>query len=258
MAKPDTTMPQNLGVRELKDLCAQCRSLQSGVCSVLSEQQLKVLSDMTADVHLHTQDEYFLEGSQKDKIIFVTSGALAVYRVMSDGRRGIIRFLFEGDMHGISYEGEPSQTIQALEPSALCHISREQFTQSMSESPVMSLRVVEMISNELRTAQERLLALGRKNAAEKLAGFLLWMSFRAYNHQVNQYELTLPMSRTDIADYLGLTIETVSRMFARFRRDGLIDLKGPHHVHVLDVYKITKLAGMDLTAACQSYEPAAE
>lgn len=238
-------------------VCGRCGSRQRGVCSVLDEDQLTTLSDVSSDSHLKSGEEVFLEGNQVDDIVVVKHGAVAVYRLMEDGRRSIARFMFDGDILGVALEGDASQTVRALNDTVLCRLPRSRFMSSLEDSSDMSTQMVTMMSSELKIAQEQLLALGRKTAAERLAGFFIWLSFKAAMREGNQFILTLPMSRTDIADYLGLTIETVSRTFAKFRREGLIELKGTQTVHVRDVDSLAEVAGLDDLTACGFWVEAA-
>ena len=122
-----------------------------------------------------------------------------------------------------------TNSAEAVTHAALCRFPRKKLEDLLARYPKLESRLLGMASHELAAAQEQMLLLGRKSAREKILSFLLYRQ-RHLDPTGRDASVDLPMSRTDIADYLGLTIETVSRTFTALRNEGLIELPNPHHV----------------------------
>jgi CRP/FNR family transcriptional regulator len=162
----------------------------------------------------------FAEGDEADCVYEVVHGMLRLYKLLPDGRRLITGFLSTGNLLGLAPEGVCVYTAEAITEVTLCRYKRVAFERLIDEVPGFAKRLLEVTSHELRAAQDRMLLLGRKSATEKVASFLLLMAERHGSDGVDEVEV--PMSRNDIADYLGLTIETVSRTLTKLKHDGLI------------------------------------
>ena len=151
--------------------------------------------------------------------------------------------MFGGDFLGISVEGEYAFTVEALEKSELWWFSREAFDRLIELHPVMERELYRMAAHELAAAQRQMVLLGRKTAAERLASFFLELldrEERVSGQSVRSFDLS--MSRIDIADYLGLTKETVSRMLSELRSRALIRLERQDRVEVIDRAGLTEMA----------------
>jgi CRP/FNR family transcriptional regulator len=130
-----------------------------------------------------------------------------------------------------------------MEPVRYCRFSRPRLRALLDDFPLMEKRLLEVAANELAAAQEQMLLLGRKTARERLASFLLLQSRQGLPCGSARSCFILPMSRGDIADYLGLTIKTVSRTLTRLRGERLIDLVSQSELKVLDPRGLESLAG---------------
>ena len=165
----------------------------------------------------------------------LANGSLKIYTLLADGRRQITGFMFPGDFLGISIDDEYAFTAEALVGSELWWFTRDAFDRFVEDNPKVERELYRLAAHELAAAQSQMVLLGRKTAAERLASFFLSLVERqelvAGERQV---EFDLPMSRLDIADYLGLTKETVSRMLAQLRNRSLIRLMSQDRVEVLD------------------------
>lgn len=183
---------------------------------------------------LKPEQSAFHEGDPAKRVFMVTQGALKLYTLLADGRRQITGFMFPGDFLGISVDEEYAFTVEALEDTELWWFSRGAFDRFVSENPKVERELYRLAAHELAEAQRQMVLLGRKAAAERLASFFLALLQRA-ERASGQLEtaFNLPMSRIDIADYLGLTKETVSRMLAHLRGQGLIRLQSQNRVEVL-------------------------
>ncbi len=171
----------------------------------------------------------FAEGDEADGIYEVVSGMLRLYKLLPDGRRQITGFLSAGQILGLAPEGTHVYSAESINDVTLCRYPRVGFDRLIDEVPGLARRLLAVTSHELRAAQDQMLLLGRKAATEKVASFLLLMA----DQQDNEKDVAVPMARSDIADYLGLTTETVSRTFTKLKNEGLIALPTPNHVEIL-------------------------
>ena len=159
------------------------------------------------------------------------SGTLRAVRLLPDGRRYITSFLLPGDFFGFTANGHYSQTIEAVADAKLVRYSRRGFNAVLEADAHAGQHFFGLMCAELSAAQDRMLLLGRKSAMERMASFLLGMGDRpASNGSKDRSGVHLPMSRSDIADYLGLTVETVSRVLTQLKNRGAIGLPNVNHV----------------------------
>jgi len=182
----------------------------------------------------------FAEGDQADSVYEVVRGMVRLYKLLPDGRRLITGFLSAGNLLGLAPDGVCVYTAEAINEVTLCRYKRAAFERLIDEVPGFAKRLLEVTSHELRAAQDRMLLLGRKSATEKVASFLLLMADRQGSDDLDEVEV--PMTRTDIADYLGLTIETVSRTLTKLKQDGVIALPTFARIEILDQDRLEELA----------------
>jgi CRP/FNR family transcriptional regulator len=142
--------------------------------------------------------------------------------MLSDGRRQILDFLHAGQFFGFAHGGEYQMTAEAVTPVTLVRYQRRQVDDLVATRPSLAKFILDLASEELRIAQEQMVVLGRRTAKERLAVFLLQTARRDTSGEHNHAHLS--MGRRDIADYLGLTIETVCRVFGQLKQTGLIQL----------------------------------
>jgi CRP/FNR family nitrogen fixation transcriptional regulator len=179
--------------------------------------------------------EIFAEGETAGYVYKVVSGVVRISQLLPDGRRQISAFHLPGDMFGFEVDDLHQASAEAVVPVKVVAFKWQSLSAGASTSLVRELLNRTMIG--LRQSQQHLLLLGRKNALERLAAFLLEMSGRSGSSTID-----LAMPRHDIADYLGLTLETVSRMFAELREMGQIKLESARRVHLLDTVKLKTMA----------------
>lgn len=179
----------------------------------------------------------FSEGDTADGVFEVVSGTLRLLKLLPDGRRQVTGFLCAGHLIGLAPEGTWVYTAEAVTDVTLCRYRRAAFERLIDTMPGFARRVLTATSHELRVAQDQMLLLGRKTATERVASFLLLMA-----DQQDSEELSVPMGRNDIADYLGLTIETVCRTLSQLKRDELIDLPAHGRIVIRDRDALEELA----------------
>jgi CRP/FNR family transcriptional regulator len=152
----------------------------------------------------------------------VLEGVLRLYKLLPDGRRQFIGFALPGDFLGLAGSPQYEFSADAIGAVVLCQFSRASFARFGENRPRFLRRINEFAGRELTRAQEHMVLLGRRSAEEKVASFLIGWRDRLAGIGGAEEVLPLPMGRLDIADYLGLTIETVSRTFTKLERDGII------------------------------------
>ncbi len=170
--------------------------------------------------------EVFGEGDPAEYLYKVVSGAVRICKLMSDGRRQIGAFYLPGDMFGLETDEVHNFSAEAIDDSRILVVKRSAFLAEAARECAVVTELLTETMGHLQRAQIHMLLLGRKNAQERIAAFLLDMASRLSRTG----EIELPMSRQDIADYLGLTIETVSRTLTQLERDGLIGIPASRRI----------------------------
>lgn len=169
--------------------------------------------------------EIYGEGELADYLYKVVSGAIRTYKVLNDGRRQIGSFYLPGDIFGLEVGGEHTFSAEAVADSKVLVIRRSAVAALAGRNKEVARQLWTMTAAELQRAQDHIMLL-IKTAQERVAGFLLEMAAR----NPSASEVDLPMSRQDIADYLGLTIETVSRMMTQLENSGVIAVPTSRHI----------------------------
>lgn len=224
----------------------QCRNCdivrEIAFCADLSQDEVKRLATVRCHAVLPAGFTVFREGDEVDHVYSISNGAVKLYKLMPDGRRQIIGFLFSGDLFGLGIDGGYCYTAETITATQLCRFTHRKLDSLVSEIPRLERRMFTMAVKDLVSAQDQMLLLGRKTAREKVATFLLRLSQRSLRAGGCSSPVGLPMSRADIADYLGLTIETVSRTFTQLKRDGIIGLPASDHCIINDWTALKELA----------------
>ncbi len=178
--------------------------------------------------------EIFAEGETSGYLYKVVSGVVRVSNLLPDGRRQISAFHLPGDMFGFETDDVYHASAEAVVPVKVIAYKWQGLIGAGPQSSSVVRELLRLTMMGLRQAQEHVLLLGRKNALERLSAFVLEMAVRSDAKGV----LDLAMPRHDIADYLGLTLETVSRMFAELKELGAIKLESARRVHLLDTARL--------------------
>lgn len=223
--------------------CSACSVRGMTICAPLDSYELAQISALMSPAELDAGQPLFDEGEAAGSVYNVTSGTLKVYKLLPDGRRQVTGFLFPGDFLGLARQETYAFSAEAVTPCGLCRFPRSKLEDLMQRLPKIEQRLLSIASNELVAAQEQMLLLGRKTAREKIASFLLMLSKRARLRGQTENPVPVPMSRTDIGDYLGLTTETVSRTFTQLKQDGTIQLLPNHEVRLARREALEEIAG---------------
>ena len=190
------------------------------------------------NVAVQPKQMVFYEGDPADYVYEVMSGTVKLHKLLSDGRRQITGFFFPGDIIGVGLYDNHTHSAEAITEVKLRKISRTRLQDAISKNPGIGRQLFGLAADELAAAQDQLLLLGRKSPVEKVATFLLKLSERNGERGEAATPIYLPMARSDIADYLGLTTETVSRTFSRLRRERAIRLLENHLVDLIDLDRL--------------------
>jgi CRP/FNR family transcriptional regulator len=217
--------------------CEGCDVRDKAVCGVLDCADLQAFKTLGRTVKLAPGQLLFHEGDPVTRVFTLTKGALKLYSLLADGRRQVTGFLFPGGFLGISMDAEHVFSAEALDDVQLCWFPRQGFDGFVGKHSPMERELYRMAAQELASAHQQMVLLGRKTASERLATFLLVLAGKGADRLVR-----LPMSRSDIADYLGLTKETVSRVLSAFRGDRLIRLKAVNEIEILDRQALENIA----------------
>ncbi|CAN5145707.1 transcriptional regulator FixK [soil metagenome] len=172
----------------------------------------------------------FDEGEPADRVYQLISGSLRTCRILRDGRRQIEAFHFAGDVFGLERGAVYRVAAQTLGPAIVRVMPRAALEALAQERGDVARRLLDLATDSLRRCQDHVLMLGRRAACERVAALLLDLAERTGAHAL----LDVPMTRQDMADYLGLTIETVSRTLTQFQQDGLIALPTARKVLLRD------------------------
>jgi CRP/FNR family transcriptional regulator len=225
--------------------CDVCTVRALTICAPLTVAELHEVSRSVTAVTLARGETLFDVGDPAAHAFNLTIGALMLSRLLADGRRQVTGFLFPGDFLGLGEEERHRCTAIALVPTRLCRFARADFARLLDRHPDMERQLLRVASQEIAAAQDQMVLLGRKTAQEKVASFLLLLSRRAAQRGQRPDPVQLPMGRAAIADHLGLTIETVSRVIGGLRRRRLIALRPGGAVALLDRPALEALAGED-------------
>jgi CRP/FNR family transcriptional regulator len=190
----------------------------------------------------------FWEGDKAGQIFDVLEGVMRIYRIMSDGRRAIMGFIHPGDVLGVSFQDGYLFTAEAVTQVKVRRFARGRFFTMINESPALRPQLFAILCDEMSAAQDQMLLLGRKTAEERVVSLLLAI----HRKNARGEEIELPMSRQDMADYLGLTIETVSRTMTSLTRRGLIASRARHTVSLRKLSTLREIAGDENDERAQS------
>ncbi len=216
------------------DPCSHCGARRYSVCNAIESKDLERLASLATQFTVEPGRSFIDEGDPAEHFFNVTAGTAKLFKLLPDGRRQITGFAGTGHFLGLAVSSSYSFSAEALEPMRICRFSRPKLKVLLDDFPAMEKRLLEVASNELVAAQEQMLLLGRKTARERLASFLIGRAdvpTHCLGHQAGTAEtVLLPMTRNDIADYLGLTIETVSRTLTKLKAEGLIEIPSANTV----------------------------
>ncbi|WP_179379708.1 transcriptional regulator FnrL [Jannaschia marina] len=227
-----------------KQSCAGCPIRHRAVCATCEPDELDQLEAMKSYGTWSAGETIVLEGEKLPFVASVVFGCATLTRSLEDGRVQMLGLLLPSDFLGRPGRGTAPYEVVAATDLTLCMFERDAFERLIEDTPHLALRLLEMSLDELDAARDWMLLLGRKTAREKVATFLAYVLKRASTAH-GPLRADLPLSRGDMASYLGLTIETVSRQMTALKREGIIDLEGKRGLLCPDMAALLIEAGDD-------------
>lgn len=228
---------------DLPILCQSCESRHQGICGALSLEQLSALSRHTRRMHYRAGDELIADAMPITSYGSVLRGVVKLSKVLEDGRQQVVGLQFAPDLLGRLFASESRVTAEAASDVDLCVVPKSAMEALVRETPALEHRIMLQTLRELDEARDWMVTLGRKTAQEKVASFLYLIASHIDPTQGEVATFDLPLSRADIGDFLGLTIETVSRQMSKLRADGVIEIENYRHVSVPDIARLRVRCG---------------
>jgi len=230
---------------ESKIACNDCTLFELCLPLGMNQEELAVLDHViTARRALRRGDILFRGGESFRALYAVRAGSMKAYTVTQDGREQVTGFYLPGELIGldaISLGRHPS-TARALESSSICELPFPELERISVRLPGLQRQMIRLMSKELLSEESLLIMLGKKTAEERLAAFLVSLAIRFRQRGFSGTEFNLSMSRSDIGNYLGLAVETVSRLFTRFQQEGLVRVRR-RAVQISNLTELSAIAG---------------
>lgn len=224
--------------------CRKCGVHHLAFCAELEGPDLNELSRQAGEAHLDAGEALIEQGSPATHVYTVLRGTLKMTTLLPDGRAQILGFPEPGDFLGLGAGKQHRATVEAVTPVRLCSFERPVLDELLERKPALRRRLLAMAEDYLAADQGHIVALGRLNARERVARFLIGRRDKARRRGEGGDALQLPMARADIADHLGLTMETVSRTFSALKRDGLIRLESGGRVRLVAPERLAELGDL--------------
>jgi len=195
---------------------------------------------------LQAREHVFFEGDTKNHVYLLEKGTVCLYKTLPDGRRQIVDFAYPGDLIGLNAGADHVFSAQAITLTRVRCLLASSLHEAARHDARIGMHLYRALSDQLMAARDLLLTVGQRNATERLAALLVALSRRTERADGDPYQIVLPMTRADIADFLSLTIETVSRTFTKLRVSGIIELAHSSLVIVREPELLEQLAAGEL------------
>ena len=244
-------MPGNIVQLANLTHCEKCIIRHRGLCSAASPEAVAELNRIANPHHYTTGQTIISEGVAVDFVANIVSGIVKLTKTLPDGRQQIVGLLFPSDFVGRAFAKSWTLSAEAASDVELCCLSRKAFEAIIGRHSDLKQQLLVSTLDELDAAREWMLLLGCKSADEKVASFLMLLARRSFNMGCGQEAqpadpvFELPVNRADIAGYLGMTVETVSRQISRMKAAGIIKLIDIRHYTVPDLDRLANLAGQE-------------
>lgn len=228
--------------------CQRCGVRRKAVCGALSDEELAALSAVARQRLVKAGEMIINAEEEATSFANIVTGAVKLFNLLGDGRQQIVGLQFPPDFLGRAYRTQSPYFAQAATDVELCVFPKRGFEALMAEHPELETKLFQNTLDELDAARDWMILLGRKTAAEKVASFIALIVRRSFVQDCDQMQASpvmtvfLPLARADIADYLGLTIETVSRQIGKLSSDHILEVGANRSITVLDPGRLADLA----------------
>lgn len=227
----------------LSEPCASCGVRERAICARCDASELSQLVAIGTHVDFEAGQPILWRGDEFTSFASVVSGVAALSRTMDDGRTQVVGLVLPSDFIGGLGREYVDFDVTAVTNVTLCQFKKEPFEELLERVPHLAQRLLEMAMDELNAAREWMVLLGRKTAREKIATFLAMIARRSFQSDTDGHEFDLPLTREEIADFLGLTYETVSRQLSSMKKEGTIDFTGRRHFIIKDQEALEHTSG---------------
>ena len=224
-----------------KSRCVVCKIRTYSFCRCLPEEKLKTFAKISDEKEFEDKKTIFLQQEQSKNLYNITKGNVKIYRLLSDGRIQIIGFLYPGDFFGSYKKEKYNYSAESIGDLRLCVFNQQSLDDYLEENMSLAKELLHMTSHELTLAQDRMMVLGKMNASERVAKFILNISKQRLRIGWQNNPISIPMTRQDIADYLGLTLETISREFTKLKAANTIKFLTPKQIYITDRDKLSSI-----------------
>jgi CRP/FNR family transcriptional regulator len=221
--------------------CHRCVARTATLCASLADDDMHRLYALATELRFDTGDLLLRQELPADHVFSIRSGHATLFRLASDGKRQILAFLFPGDFVGFTSEDRYHYGVSAISPVEACRFERTALEALISEFPPMDRKLRFTLTRAMDASFELLFSLGRKDAVQKVASFLWYVGYRQRKLGRPDNPVHLPMRRADVADFMGLTTETVSRTLKTLTGMGLIRLQGSYDVAITDMDRLRQV-----------------
>lgn len=223
-------------------ICHACPVREKTICAAHGLDDLHRLDAIAQRIEVKAPKHIFLEADKAEAFYVITDGVVILSKLLRDGRRQITGLMFAGDFLGLATDGTYDYSAEPVGNVALCRLSRIDLRDHCAEFPEMEHRLLQYAAHELATARDHVLLLGRMNATQRVASLLLMLQTRQDRAGEPPTPVVLPLARAEIADYLGLRLETVGRALAQLVDAGVIDVPRPRLIVVVDQNALNDVA----------------
>lgn len=227
--------------------CSECPIRHRAVCSRCDTDELAVLEQIKMYRSFKAGDQVFWRGESMDYVASIVSGVATLGKTLEDGRTQMVGLLLPSDFIGRPGRTKVEFDVTAVTDVTLCCFERQPFERLLIGTPRIAQRLVEIALDELDAARDWMLLLGRKTAREKIATFIEMLVQRnSVDHGITPaLILSLPLTREEIANYLGLTLETVSRQLSALKSEGILTFSDRRQFVVTDLDALRAISGDD-------------
>ncbi len=222
--------------------CSRCVARSSSLCAILADEDMHRLYGLATDMQFEAGGLLLRQEGPADHVFSLRSGHANVFRLTADGKRQILAFLFPGDFVGFTSEDNYHYGVAAISAVEACRFDRTALEVLIEAFPQMDRKLRFTLTRAMDASFELLFTLGRKDALQKVASFLWYVSYRQRKLGRPDNPVHLPMRRADIADFMGLTVETVSRAMTLLKQMNAIRLHGHYDVEIADMNRLRSIA----------------
>jgi CRP-like cAMP-binding protein len=222
--------------------CSDCVIDDSPILGSIDDRSKKELCSFLFTTQYHKKQIVALEGNPSQNIYIAKKGDFKAYKSLQNGKQQIIRFYNRGDFIQLNSLYEPSytETVETITPAETCTINKSEFESYLEKNPKVMLKIIKILTKELTLANETISELGQKNARARVAGFLMsFVNLQAHEHKSLSVEV--PLSRTEMANKIGITQETLIRLFNDLKKEDIIEIVN-HSFIIKNIPRLLKIA----------------